>query len=202
MQILKETEKNIRTIGEHIKHNFAVIPTDTLYALSISIYSENAAKIYNLKKRDEKAPVPIAVNSLEMMYELVEVPDKALKIINNAPPGSITLVLKNKSVPKYLVSDTAGIRIPNSKVVAKLIEIAGPITITSANLHKGKAPNSLSIAIEELKGMVEMFLDGGILPGIPSTVIKVTENNIELIREGIFPWKKIINIVGESKNYE
>ncbi|MGC8496495.1 MAG: L-threonylcarbamoyladenylate synthase [Thermoplasmata archaeon] len=200
MQILKINENDIHILGEFIKNDFAVVPTDTLYALSISIYSANAAKIYNLKNRTDNVPVPVAVNSIEMMYDLAEVPDLAIKILDNTPKGAITLVLKNKKVPKCLVSDTVGIRIPNSEVISKLVEIAGPITITSANLHGGKAPNTLSTAIEELKGRVQMFLDGGTLSGIPSTVIKVNENSIELVREGVFKWKKIINIVNEYKS--
>jgi L-threonylcarbamoyladenylate synthase len=200
MQILKIHEADIHILGEFIKNDFAVVPTDTLYALSISIYSENAAKIYKVKSRTDNVPVPIAVNSIEMMHNLAEVPDLAIKILNNTPKGAITFVLKNKNVPRYLVSDTVGVRVPNSDIISKLVEIAGPITITSANLHGGKAPNTLSTAIEELKDRVQMFLDGGTLSGIPSTVIKVNENNIELLREGVFEWKKIINIVNEYKS--
>lgn len=199
MEILSITEDNIQMIGEFLKRDFAVIPTDTLYALSISIYSKNASEIYTIKNRNDNIPVPIAVNSIKMMQELAEVPGIALKILERSPAGAVTLVLKNKKVPRYLVSDTVGIRIPNSNIVSKFIDIAGPITITSANIHKGKNPYIVSISVEELKERVKIFLDGGILPGTPSTVIKVIDNNIELIREGVFAWKKIINIVNESE---
>jgi L-threonylcarbamoyladenylate synthase len=97
-------------------------------------------------------------------------------------PGPVTVVLAaRRTVPATLTGGTGmiGIRIPSHDLALRLIEqFDAPITATSANLHGSKDP----VTPEECTVPRELFIDGGRLPGVPSTVVDLVEKKI--IRQG------------------
>lgn len=181
----------------HLKKDGLIIyPTDTLYGIGCNFYSVKAlAKIDKVKARLD-LPYSVAVSDINMLGEIVkDIPELFNKFYKEMLPGKFTLLLDPaKSVNKKLVkgSDKIGIRIPEIPGIIRLIKFLGfPIVSTSVN-KSGKPPlnspdeiesflnNEVSVPLPEL-----LFIDKGILPlSKGSTVIKFSDNNIELVRKG------------------
>ena len=173
-----------------------VYPTDTIYGLGVNVFDAKAvAKIPELKKRSEDLPISIAVAEISMMKRFGEVNDKAEKIAHHFLPGPVTLLLQCKdTVPKILRSaGKVGIRIPDHKIALKIIENVGPITATSANLHRGLDPRNVKEAYDQLGDVVELYIDCG-EPRYKgsSTVVDCSEASINIIRKGVIPENEIM----------
>lgn len=174
------------------KGELIVYPTDTLYGLGADVFNENAIrKVYEVKKRPFTMPLSIAISSIDEIKEFAHMNEIAYKIAEKFMPGAITLILKKRRiVPDVLAKDKIGIRIPANEIALKIAKEI-PITATSANLHGGREPYCIEIAKEELGNKVAMYIDDGVLPGRPSTIIDVSEGKIKIIREGAIKEEKI-----------
>lgn len=156
-----------------------VYPTETVYGLGADVFSENAIlKVYEAKKRPLAQPISIAVADFDMLAAVAFVEPGAEEFLETFLPGPVTVVLKAKhSVPGILTGGTGmiGVRIPAHELAIGLIErYDSPITATSANLHGAKEPSSP----DECTVPRDLFIDGGRLPGIPSTVVDLADRTI------------------------
>src|SRR5574337_472937 len=107
--------KDLKKAAEMIRRGGIVIyPTETVYGIAASIYSEEALKkVFEIKKRSAQNPVSVAVSSFKMMDELVHIGEKEREFINRLLPGPVTVILRKKrTVPDILTSgsDLVGIR--------------------------------------------------------------------------------------------
>ena len=169
----------------------AVIPTDTVYGIVGDVTNENTInKIYSLKQREKNKPLLILVSSLEMLSKYVEdISSLELEIINNFWPGPLTIIFNNKKN----LSDTltAGkkeiaIRMPDDKALLDLINKLGkPIIATSANIAHQKTITSVDLLENSIKDNISYIYDAGYLEDKPSTIIKIENDNVIFIREGI-----------------
>lgn len=120
----------------------AIIPTDTIYGLSVIATDRKAIKkIYRLKKRDKKKPLLILVSSLKMArcYALISREQgRALLEAGRSGKRPTTFIFKNLYVlPKELTADSDGlaVRLPKSKFLIKIIKkVDAPLVSTSVNL--------------------------------------------------------------------
>jgi L-threonylcarbamoyladenylate synthase len=184
-----EIKKAIKLLKEG---KLIVYPTDTLYGLGADIFNEKAVKkVYEVKKRPLSMPLPIALASVDEIKEYAFMNDLAYKIAEEFLPGSITIILKKRrSIPDVVTKEKIAVRVPDCEIA---IEIAKnvPITATSANLHRGENPFTIEIAKKQLGDNVAMYIDGGKLPGIPSTIVDVSEGKIKILREGAIKKEEI-----------
>jgi L-threonylcarbamoyladenylate synthase len=156
-----------------------VYPTETVYGLGADAFSDAAIlKVYEAKKRPLAMPVSIAVADLDMLHAVARTgPDQEV-FLETFLPGPVTVVLKAKScVPAILTGGTGmiGIRIPAHDLALQLITaFDAPITATSANLHGAKDP----VTPAECTVPHEFLIDGGRLPGTPSTVVDLVAKRI------------------------
>jgi L-threonylcarbamoyladenylate synthase len=156
-----------------------VYPTETVYGLGADAFSDDAiTKVYEAKGREFGKPISIAVSDFEMLAAVAEVDDRACLFIRKFLPGPVTVVLKAKRcIPDMLTGGTGmiGIRIPAHEIPVKIIErFDAPITATSANLAGAKEPTTL----EECNVPYDFQIDGGKLPGTPSTVVDVRAGTV------------------------
>lgn len=149
-----------------------IYPTDTIYGLGCNaLNEESVSRIKLIKAREKEKPLSLIAPSKEWINENLT----ADKIdIDKYLPGQYTLILykKDKNFLKHVSSsDTLGVRIPDNDF-AKLVEKAGvPFITTSVNLSGEKPASSLFEVKTEILSNVDIVLDGGILPGTPSTII-------------------------------
>ncbi len=174
----------VESAVEILKHDGIVVyPTETVYGLGGDAFSDEAIlKVYEAKKRPLSMPISIAVCSCDMIHGVAKTNDRAIGFIDHFLPGPVTVVLPaRKSVPDVLTGGTGmiGIRFPSHPVALRLIDMFdSPITATSANLSGSKDP----VTPGECHIAYDLLIDGGKLPGTPSTVIDLTSG--EIIRAG------------------
>jgi L-threonylcarbamoyladenylate synthase len=161
-----------------------VYPTETVYGLGADALSENAIlKVYEAKRRPLGQPISIAVSDFDMLAAVAHVDGSMQKFIEAFLPGPVTVVLRAKHIlPEMLTGGTGliGIRIPSHDLAMRLIErFDSPITATSANLHGAKDPATP----DECTVPRDFFIDGGRLPGTPSTVVDLVNRTI--LRRGV-----------------
>jgi L-threonylcarbamoyladenylate synthase len=156
-----------------------VYPTETVYGLGADAFSDEAIlKVYEAKLRPLAMPVSIAVSDFDMLNAVARVEPKVEPFLTTFLPGPVTVVLPaRKTLPAILTGGTGliGIRMPAHDLALQLIaKFDAPITATSANLHGAKDP----VTPAECTVPYEFLIDGGRLPGTPSTVVDLTEKKV------------------------
>ena len=168
-----------------------VIPTDTVYGLAASPYrGEPAERLFELKGRDRLQAIALVAADVEMMFELVpELRGRCGRIVRALLPGPYTLIFPNpaRRYPWLTGSrpDTIGVRVPVLGGYGKqLLARVGAVAATSANLHGGLDPRTVSDIPQAILNGVAEVVDDGPLPGTPSTVVDFTAADPVVIREG------------------
>jgi L-threonylcarbamoyladenylate synthase len=168
----------------------AVIPTDTVYGLACDPYrSEAVARLAELKQRRPEQPIALVAASVDVVVDsLPELHGRLRVVLDELLPGPYTLVLPNPGgrFPWLAGSrpETLGVRVPAVTGVARtLLETLGAVAATSANLHRGPDPRRVEEIPEEIRA-VAAVVDGGELPGTPSTVLDLSGSEPEVVREG------------------
>jgi L-threonylcarbamoyladenylate synthase len=132
------------------------------------------------------------------MEELAVLTEIAKKLITNYLPGPLTIVVEKKPTISNLLTagkQTVAIRIPNNIFTLKLLRTFGPLTVTSANIHKMDTP----VTIKEIKTLfpvssISIFIDDGPCNSRPSTIVDCTKNHPKILREGIISIHDILSM--------
>jgi L-threonylcarbamoyladenylate synthase len=168
-----------------------IVPTDTVYGLCATPYrSEPVERLYALKRRDPLQPIALAASTIELLFECVpELRGRAGTIVRALLPGPYTLILPNPARRyRWLTGsrpDTIGVRVPELQGDALAVfERVGALAATSANLHGGPEARTVEEIAEELREKVAAIVEGGELPGTPSTVVDFTGAEPQIVRAG------------------
>ena len=168
-----------------------ILPTDTVYGLCVDAYHEGPIRrLLRQKKRPMEIPVALVASDLEMILDAVpELRGRAAVMARAVLPGPYTLVLPNPARRYQWLTgtrqETIGVRIPDLPAEAKaVLDGFGAVAMTSANVHGGPDPARVEDIPEEVLRGAAAVVDAGELPGTPSTVIDLTGNEPEVLREG------------------
>jgi L-threonylcarbamoyladenylate synthase len=168
-----------------------ILPMDTVYGLCASPYREGPVRrLYRLKQRPESEPIAIVACSLEMLFDSVpELRGRAGLVCSALLPGPFTLIVPNPARRYPWLTggnpEAIGVRVPELDGSAgAVLERVGAVAATSANHHGGADPRTLQDVPLELRAGCEAVLDGGRLPGSPSTVLDLTGAEPRVVREG------------------
>jgi L-threonylcarbamoyladenylate synthase len=176
----------------------ALIPTDTVYGLACNPESESAVRrVYELKQRPPAKPAAVMFFALEPALEsLTELGVRTRTAAAALLPGAVTLLLPNPGQRFSLACDPLGtrpallgLRVPAlSGPLAALAAVGLPAAQSSANFSGGPDPKRLADVPVELREGADLVLDGGELPGVPSTVVDLSEyeerGEWRVVREG------------------
>ncbi|MBO5005049.1 MAG: threonylcarbamoyl-AMP synthase [Clostridia bacterium] len=196
-------DNELDEIVDIIKQNGVIVfPTETVYGIGGNALSKNVIeKIYNIKQRPLEKALSILVKNKEEIKKYAYISNSLEeKIIDNFMPGPITIILKKREnkIQNFLTKndDTIGIRIPNNNIVKNILEKCNlPIAAPSANISGKPSSIKLEDIKQDFEGKVDAFIDGGICKqNIPSTIVKVIDGEIKVLREGIIP----INVIREK----
>jgi len=184
------------------KGGIIAFPTKGLYGIGADAFNFKAVKrIFDIKRRPLNKPVLVLINDLKDLDKLAaHVPKTAKLIIDASWPGNITIVFKAKeALPENLTAGSGkiGVRLPVHKVSRALVcGINGPITGTSANISGKTGCSNIENMDISIIEKVDLILDAGHLKGGPgSSVIDVTLDPPQILREGEISGKKILNII-------
>ena len=192
--IIKDINTDIRFIeeaGNVIRNGGTVaFPTETVYGLGANALDDEAVKkIFIAKGRPQDNPLIIHVSTKEISGLVKDVPEVAQKIIDKFWPGPLTVILEKKDIIPNVTSanlNTIGIRMPNSEIALKLIELAErPIAAPSANISGRPSPTEVERCVEDLNGRVDYIIGGESSDiGVESTIVDCTVNPPLVLRPG------------------
>jgi L-threonylcarbamoyladenylate synthase len=171
-----------------------VLPTDTVYGLCADPYREPPVReLYRIKGRPADQPTALLVRDVELLLECVpELRGRAATLARALLPGPYTLILPNPARRyRWLAGSTPekiGVRVPDlAGPGAEVVGRVGAVAATSANHHGGPDPRRLEDVPVEIRASAAAVVDGGELPGTPSTVLDLTGHEPKVLREGAVP---------------
>jgi L-threonylcarbamoyladenylate synthase len=163
-----------------------VIPTDTLYGVVCSAAQpQTISKLYALKKREQKPGTVIAA-SIDQLVEL-GVPKRYLTAVQQFWPNPISVVIPLGEHLQELHAGKGSVafRIPDNDQLMSLLQQTGPLLTSSANQPGEQPANIISEAENYFGDEVDFYVDGGDLSNAkPSTVIRMVDDAVEVLREG------------------
>lgn len=173
-----------------IREGFVVgLPTDTVYGVGADPVNPDAVeRLFDLKGRPEDKPIGLLVASVDQAAEIVELGEDARELATRHWPGALTLVM----VPRVVLSDwvghrqrrTVGVRVPDHRLALELLEVTGPLAVTSAN-WSGEPETMNDIDAREVFGDdVAVYLEGAAPGGVASTVVDTTGSTFTVLRQG------------------
>lgn len=164
-------------------------PTDTVYGVGALAFDGRAVEsIYMAKDRPAEKAIPVLLgDSADLGKITPRVPEMARRLAARFWPGPLTLVVPKKSNLPEAVSatDTIGVRVPDHRAARTLLQAAGPMAVTSANISGQPSPSTADEVLAQLGERIGLILDGGRTPGgIPSTVVDCTGQQPAIVRAG------------------
>lgn len=197
-----DNTKNLKIAANIIKKGGIVIfPTETVYGIGTNGLDEEAVKkLYEVKDRPLNKPISLLVSNFDMINQVAkDITEMEYKIMKNFFPGPLTIILNKKScVPDILTAkgNTVGIRMPDNEIALKLIELSGvPIATPSANISGRPSGIDIEDIKKDFEGKVDLFIDSGKSKiGNGSTIVKVEDNEIKILRQGIITKEQIEDI--------
>ncbi|NXL16234.1 YRDC protein, partial [Setophaga kirtlandii] len=207
----------LRTIAELLNTGAVCgVPTDTVYALAASCkHPEAIEKVYRIKDRPQEKPICIFISNLEQLRVAAPPISPLLwEFMENVYPGGIGCIIQKGEWLKKLgvgagysrvgTQDSIMIRVPDLTVLVHLIDMTGPLAITSANPSGEADSTHHDMVISRLGHKLEGVLcDGESDEVVASTVVnctKIDESGITILREGCIPAGKVMQIFERVKN--
>lgn len=168
-----------------------VLPTDTLYGLVASVYSKKAIeKIYKIKERDKSKALIVLISSLKDLDIFgIKINKDQAKILEKFWPGKVSILLPCKNAKyKYIHRRTGEVAFrmigSRNKNLYNLLKKVGPIVAPSANKESQKPAETIGEAREYFGDLVDSYINGGEKKGESSTLIRMNEGKIEILRQG------------------
>lgn len=188
------------------KGKLAIFPTETVYGVGANALDEEAVKkIFIAKGRESDNPLIVHVSNIEMLESIVEkIGEVEEKLIEKFWPGPLTIIFDRKS--ESIISNrvtaglnTVGVRMPSNEIARTLIELAGiPIAAPSANISGKPSGTNIQDIKDEFNGKVDYIIDGGDSQiGLESTVIRVTDGKIKILRPGKITLEDLESVANE-----
>jgi L-threonylcarbamoyladenylate synthase len=182
-----------------------VLPTDTVYGLAASAEREEyTARMYRVKGREPRQPTALVVTDVERLLELLpELRGEHERIVRALLPGPFTLIVPNPARRFLWLTgtnpDALGVRVPAvAGPGAEVLRRVGSVVATSANHPGGRDPRTLDEVPEQIRTAAAALVDGGALPGTPSTVLDIT-GEPRVLREGAVPGAEALARLAASR---
>ncbi len=180
-----------------------VLPTDTVYGVGADAFDRQAvAAVLAAKGRGRDVPPPVLVPSVRTLDGLATgVSDAARELVAAFWPGPLTIVCQAVPSLDWDLGDTGGtvaLRMPLHRVALAVLELTGPMAVTSAN-RTGRPPaTTVDEAVEQLGDAVSVYLDGGPSPsGTASTIVDVTGSVPRVLRAGPITVDRLREVAGD-----
>lgn len=191
---------NIDKISDVITSSGLVIsPTDTIYGIMGDALNEDVIRrVFDVKQRPYNKPLLLLMDSFEMVEQYTEeLSEMEKKLMHKFWPGLVTFILKkNDKISNLITSgnDTVGVRIPDNNDLLEIIRrLKRPVVSTSANITETPVITCIEMLEADIVNSVDYIEDGGLIENESSTIIKVNEKDIKILREG--------KIVDDIKDY-
>lgn len=177
-------------------------PTETFYGLGVDArMSQALQRLDSIKQRPHDKSYPVLIPSVAYLRSVATLSSRTENLVRTFWPGPLTIVLPatNQSLPFASSDGTIGVRMSRHPIAQQLVHLFdGPITSTSANLsHAAPADTPATVAsyFPDLS-----LIDAGKTPGGPaSTVVKVNDDQLELLRLGAIAFDDIVTVFNSGR---
>jgi L-threonylcarbamoyladenylate synthase len=198
---VSELPQPIQAVRRIIQQGGVVgFPTETYYGLGVNPFNVQAIeRLLAVKGGRDGKPILVLIGHRSQLPSLVqEVSPLAILLMDHFWPGPLTILFPAvRTLPPSLTGDTGtvGVRLTSCAPLARLLEVVGPLTGTSAN-RSGGAPACSAAEVEDgLSQDVDLILDGGPTPGGPPSTIVDGREPVRVIREGAITRQMLQNVL-------
>lgn len=165
-----------------------ILPTDTLYGIVGSALSADTVdRIYALKRRDTKKPLIVLIPDIEEVERFgVILSEKLKEELGAYWPGPYSIILPTIDEEFEYISrgtDTIAFRLPDDEDLREFLRHTGPLVAPSANTEGNFPATTVEEARSYFGDGVDFYIDGGEVDNPPSTVIRMTEDGAETVRD-------------------
>lgn len=195
--LLKDMNKNYEVSTTIKNGGVIVMPTDTVYGIVCDATNTEAIKkAYELKNRDFSKAMIVLVDNSNMLEKCCREFSKLEKELLFKSPCPTTVILKRNKrfLPDILCngSDEIAIRCPKDrKLLDLLYKVNGPVIATSANVSSKKTITDIDLLEDSIKDNIDLIIDGGHIDRGASTIVKVIDNKIKILRDNESTYKLI-----------
>jgi len=190
-----EFERAIAMSAEVIrKDGIVLIPTETVYGLSCRFNSDLAIeRVSRIKAREIGKNYIVLISARGQLDDLGLIMNNSARVLaDEFWPGPLTMILPDGR------GDAVAVRHSSGVFIKSLIDKSSPIISTSANLSGGKSPAVFSEIDIEVLEKVDLAVDGGPLPGVPSTILDMQQDVPRIVRKGTIDFDDIISVLKKS----
>ncbi len=192
LDAINDYENSVKSASEIlVEGGIVAVPTETVYGLAASAYSDNAIKaVFTAKGRPQDNPLIVHIASLDMLKDIArDIPDVAYECAKAFWPGPFTMVLPKGEKIADSVSGglgTVAVRFPSEKTVCDIIKTSGlPLAAPSANVSGRPSPTTATHVIDDLDGKIDAVVIGNdCAVGVESTVVSLSCEKPRLLRPG------------------
>ncbi|SRR5581483_9346072 len=179
-----------------------VFPTDTIYGIGCDPYSDSAVeRIFKIKGRDEKKPLPVLAYSLQDAERIVSLGRAGKIFAGKYWPGALTIVapLIDKKISRRVTAsiNSLAVRVPANSCTLSLLKQCKYLVGTSANLSGGKSSNSAQGVMRSGLDGFDILLDGGSVGGVESTIVDMTGAQPRILREGAIKSSEVLRLIAQ-----
>ena len=177
-----------RAVEELQGGSVVVVPTDTVYGLAALPEDPAAVQwVFELKRRPDHKSLPVLAADPRALETVVEIGPSARALAERFWPGPLTLVLPRATGFDHDLgagsASTVAVRVPAHEVALSLLELTGPLAVTSANLSGEPPATTTQEARAAFGDAIPLYLEGGTCSGGASTVVSFDEG-LSILRPG------------------
>ena len=190
----RATESILATLrnGEIIAY-----PTDTFYGLGCDLFNIKSIKrLYEIRGLNDTRPLSVIFKDFKEISTYAVMSDFAFSVLKASFPGPYTFILQARRIMPRLLQTArkeVGVRMPDHPVPLALVRLLErPLINTSAKVQTTGLLSDPRDIERYLKGSVSLVIDGGLIPGEPSTVISLVDDAVNVLREGKGPIKDLL----------
>ena len=182
--------RHIARAVEVLKDGGVIIyPTDTIYGLGCDITRKDAVeRVQQIKQRSPRKPMSFVCADLANVSAYAHVSNFAYPILKRCLPGAYTFVLPaTRNTPRMLQTKqkTVGLRVPDHPVPLALASgLGNPVISTSANYSNDEVLTDPYKLETTLGNQVDLILECGELPVLPSSVVSLVGDQVDILRPG------------------
>lgn len=168
-----------------------ILPTDTQYGLIAQALNKTAVeKVYELRKRSPNKPFIILIFSIDDLKLFgINIDNKTSDFLQKIWPNPVSVILPvetNDFAYLHRGTNSIAFRIPNDSELLSILRETGPLIAPSANIEGHPYAKTITEAKEYFKDSVDFYEDKGKIESNPSTLIKIEDGKIEVLRQGKF----------------
>ena len=195
--LLENMNKNYEVSTTIKNGGVIVMPTDTVYGIVCDALNPEAIKkAYELKNRDYSKAMIVLVNNPIMLEKCCSgITDLEKELLFRSPCPTTVILKRNKYfLPDILCngSDEIAIRYPKERYLLELLnKVNRPVVATSANVSSKKTITNIDLLEDSIKDNVDLIIDGGHIDRGASTIVKVIDDKIKILRDNESTYKLI-----------